>query len=273
MKTCVVKVGGDVLEDAEEREGLAFNVRDLIDDGFRVVLLHGGGPQVNRLQEKVGLKPNKVGGRRITGADDLLVVEQAICGEVNVGLVSTLLGAGINAFGCHGASGRLVSAKKRPPRVVSGAGPEPIDFGEVGDVDKINHELLEGLLALGLIPVIATLGVDESGRVFNINADTTVVAIAKALKPDLLLLVTKVGGIFKDLDDPQSRIADVNAEQARALIADGTIQGGMIPKVEEAMSVLDAGVGAIAIAGAAQLGAFRAVANGGGDFGTRISKG
>lgn len=271
-RTCVIKVGGDVLEDEDERTGLASNVKELVDAGFRVVILHGGGPQVNRLQDKVGLVANKVGGRRVTGPEDLVVVEQAICGEVNVGLCSTLLARGINAFGCHGASGRLVAAEKRPPRVVSGGGPDPVDFGEVGDVTDINHELLEGLLSLGVVPVIATLGVNAAGRVFNINADTTVVAIARALVPDVLLLVTKVGGIFRDIDDPLSRIDHVTEREARALIADGVIQGGMIPKVEEAMTVLDKGVGAIAIAGASAPGAFLAVAEGKGGVGTRISK-
>ena len=269
----VVKVGGDVLLDAREKSGLAANVRSLIDEGWRVVLLHGGGPQTNRLQEVYGLKPNKVGGRRITGAADLLVVKQAIAGEVNVDLVSALLAAGVPAFGCHGASGRLIQAAKRPPRVVSGAGPEPVDFGEVGDVTGINREILATLLDAGVTPVIATLGVGEDGRIFNINADTTVVQIAKALQADLLLLTTKIGGIFRDLDDPASRISSITPDEAETLIASGVIAGGMIPKVEEAVSLLDEGVGAIAILGAGDAGAFLSVARGTGETGTRIWRG
>lgn len=266
----VIKVGGDVLLDQQEREGLAQNIADLRSHGWQVVLLHGGGPQVNDLQAKYGLIPNKVAGRRITSGEDLVVVKQAIAGEVNVNLTSELIKAGLPAFGCHGASGQLIQAEKRPPVVVTGAGPDPIDFGEVGDVTGINSELLKGLLALDVIPVIATLGVTEQGRIFNINADTTVVQIARELKANLLLLTTGVGAVFKDLKQPETRIKQVNREQAKSLIDEGVIQGGMIPKVEEAMKLLSEGVNSIAIVSGRNPGAFISVANGTGESGTRI---
>jgi len=269
----VVKVGGDVLLGAEERTGIANNIKDLIDNHWHVVVLHGGGPQTNALQQKLGMTPHKVGGRRITSMEDLQVVKQAICGEVNVNLTQLLQDANIAAFSCNGASGKLITATKRPPRVVSGAGNEAIDFGEVGDVVAINGRLIKGLLDLGMVPVIATLGVEmDSGRVFNINADTTVVQIARALKADLLLLTTAVGAIFADLDDPSTRVSQVNPQQARQLIEDGVIQGGMIPKVEEALSILDEGVKKIAIVGPQQPGAFLAVAQDMGTQGTIIKK-
>ncbi len=267
----VVKVGGDVLQGQVERDGIAANVKDLVDAGWRVVVLHGGGPQTNELQEKHGLTPNKVAGRRITSEADLLVVKQAICGEVNVGLTQVLQQVGVNAFGCNGASGKLITASKRPPRVMSGAGEQPIDFGEVGDVVSINVELLNNLTEHDLVPVIATLGVEQdSGRVFNINADTTVVQIARALKADLLLLTTAVGAIYHDLDKPETRVAQINAQQAKDLIKQGVIQGGMIPKVEEAISVLEEGVKSIAIVGPQIKGAFLDVAKGEGSKGTNI---
>jgi acetylglutamate kinase len=268
----VIKVGGDVLLDEHERTGLGRNVRGLVDDGCGVVLLHGGGPQTTRLQERLGMTPRKVGGRRITSPEDLVVVEQAICGEVNVQLCCALLEAGVPAFGCHGASGRLIRAVRRPPRVFSGAGPDPVDFGEVGDVTGIDVGLLEGLLALGQVPVVATLGVSETGgRAFNINADTTSVRLARALGAATLLLTTRVGGVFRDLDDPATRIDSITAAEARRLIADGVIAGGMIPKVEEALGVLEEGVGAIAIVGAVEPDAFRRVVRGEGGVGTRIT--
>lgn len=271
-KIAVIKVGGDVLLDQSEREGLAQNISQLIEHQWQVVVLHGGGPQTNRLQEKHGLTPNKVGGRRITSEADLLVVKQAIAGEVNVELTSVLQSFGVNAFGCHGASGQLVQAVKRPPMMVSGAGPEPIDFGEVGDVSGVNEDLLKGLLSLGITPVIATLGIGDKGRIFNINADTTVVQIAKALSADLLLLTTQVGAVFEDLDRPETRITDITPDTAKQLIDDGIIQGGMIPKVEEAVSLLDEGVGGIAIVSGREPGAFMSVAKGEGRFGTVIHK-
>jgi acetylglutamate kinase len=266
----VIKVGGDVLLDKAEREGLAENITDLRNKGWQVVVLHGGGPQVNTLQQKHGLTPNKVAGRRITSVDDLVVVKQAIAGEVNVNLTSALIAAGLPAFGCHGASGSMIQASKRPPIKVSGEGDSLIDFGEVGDVTQINAELLRGLLALNLIPVIATLGISEQGRVFNINADTTVVQIARQLKADLLLLTTAVGAVFEDLAKPETRIKQVTREQAQQLIQQGVIQGGMIPKVEEAMTLLTQGVGSIAIVSGRNPGAFQAVADATGEFGTRI---
>jgi len=258
----VIKIGGDILLDANEREGLADNIRDLHQQGWDIVLLHGGGPQVNQLQELHGLKSNKISGRRITSKEDLKVVKQGIAGEVNTDLVSLLASVGLPAFGCHGASGLIIEATKRPPIKVSGQGEKLIDFGEVGDVVAINHQLLRGLLELGQIPVIATLGMNTKGRIFNINADTTVVQIAKALKADLLLLITQIGGIYKDIEDPDSLISHINPEQAKNLIDTGIIQQGMIPKVEEAVRLLDDGIETIAIAAARRKGVFIALTDG-----------
>jgi acetylglutamate kinase len=270
QKICVVKIGGDVLLDEVDRHALGKNVRALWDEGLRLCILHGGGPQVSRLQRAVGLVPHMVGGRRVTSAEDLRVVEQAICGEVNVGLCSTLLAHGVPAFGCHGASGALIRAHKRPPTVVTGAGPDPVDFGEVGDVTTIHAPLLFGLLAMNVVPVIATLGVDESGRVFNINADTTCVALAKTLGADHLLLSTKVGAVYRNLDDKTSRYARLSAQEARRLIKDGIVKDGMIPKLEEAISVLSQGVGTISIVAPSEDGAFLAAARLDDRIGTHI---
>ena len=246
MGAFVIKVGGDVADDRERSLALANEIARLCDGGARVVLLHGGGPQVNRLQAALGLEPVKVGGRRVTRAEDLVVVEQAIVGEVNVALCSALIASGVRAFGCHGASGTTIVARKRPPRQVTGAD-APVDFGEVGDVDKIDTRGLIALLDAGLVPVVATLGIaPDTGRVFNINADTTAVRVAAALQASLVM-VTAVGGVYRDLDDKDSRVEAVDAQGARALIDDGVIQGGMIPKIEEALSVIDQ-VGAVLIA-------------------------
>ncbi len=256
----IIKIGGDVLLDQCEREGLAVNIADLHQLSWNIVLLHGGGSQVNHLQAIHGLETHKVSGRRITSADDLTVVKQAIAGEVNVDLVSLLTAAGLPAFGCHGASGHLIKATKRPPVQVSGQGDALIDFGEVGDVSEINSELLQGLLNLGQIPVIATLGMDNRGRIYNINADTTAVQIAKALTADLLLLITQIGGIYYDVNNPDSLIPEINPQKAYNLIEDGVIQDGMIPKVEEAIHLLDYGIKSIAITAARRKGGFKTLA-------------
>ena len=264
----VIKVGGDVLLNDAQREGLAANVVDLVGSGARVVVLHGGGPQVTALQQRLGLKTKKVAGQRVTSVDDLAVVVQAICGEVNVGLTCLLLRAGVRAFGLHGASGGVVQARRRPPVRVAHEG-ELVDYGEVGDVTHIDAALILHLVDAKLVPVIATLGVDPAaGRPLNINADTTAARLAQALHADLLLLVTAVGGVFRSLGDPDSRIDTLTPTSARQLIEAGVIQAGMIPKVEEALSLLDTGVGRVAILDAAQRGAFSSAVNGDGERGT-----
>lgn len=264
----VIKVGGDMLLNDVDRQGFASNLKDLVDAGWSCVVLHGGGPQLNELQELHGLVPTKIDGRRITGGDDLRVVKQALCGEVNVDLVASLIGAGVNAFGCHGASGLLIEASKRPPMEFIGRG--LVDMGQVGDVTAINVDLLNGLLLMDLVPVVASLGVNRGGQVFNINADTTVAAIASALGADLLILSTMVGGIFKDIRDQKSRISEVTSQLAAELISSGVITDGMIPKVQEALALLDLGVGSIVIANAAQKGGFLAIAKGEDSIGTRL---
>ncbi len=265
----VIKVGGDMVLQQNQTDALARNVKDLLNAGWQCVLLHGGGPQVNALQTLHGLKPNKIEGRRITSKADLKVVKQAVCGEVNVNLVSALLGAGVPAFGCSGASGVLIEANKRPPMTFVEHG--SVDMGEVGDVVKVNRSLIRTLLGAGQVPVIASLGVSQRGQVFNINADTTVAAIAQALHAELLILSTKIGGVFRDVNDPQSLIATVTPTTAEALISDGIIVEGMIPKVQESLALLKDGVKSIVITNASKEGVFLSIANGGCIHGTRLS--
>ncbi len=244
-KTAVIKVGGDVLLSEPQWRGLAENIQYIHRAGWQCVILHGGGPQVNSLQEQIGLTPNKVAGRRITSERDLVCVMQAIAGQVNVELCNRLQQWHLPVIGTHGASG-LISATKRPPMLVSGI-EKPVDFGLVGDVDAINTEQLLALLSAGLIPVIATLARDEQANIYNINADTTVVAIARALQADILCMVTAVGGIYRDIEDPESLITTINAEIAEQMIADNIITDGMIAKVQEALGVVADGVGQVVI--------------------------
>ena len=264
----VIKVGGDMLLSHADRRGFASNLNDLVRAGWNCVVVHGGGPQLNDLQQVHGLVPTKIDGRRVTQAKDLQVVKQALCGEVNVDLVASLLGEGVNAFGCHGASGLLINAEKRPPMNFPEHG--AVDMGEVGDVKSVNSCLIKELLALNLVPVIASLGANRDGRVFNINADTVVSSIASSLNADLLILSTMVGGIYEDIADPNSRIAEITPGLAKRLILDGVITDGMIPKVNESLSLLGAGVGAISITNAALKGSFLAISRGDNSIGTRL---
>ena len=269
-RLAVIKVGGDILLDEMQRSGLAKNIIGLLNENWRVVVLHGGGPQLSAMQSRCGIEPRKVAGRRITSQEDLVLVKQVLCGQVNVDIVSLMQAHGVNAFGCHGASGKLIQANKRPPIKVSGGGSEPIDFGEVGDVTLINTELLSSLLSADLVPVIASLGINANGDVFNINADTTVVQIARQMSAELLVFVTSIGGIFYDIKDSTSRFSELDETTARQYIDSGIIVEGMIPKVEEALSLLTSGVGTVAIVDTRDPSAFVSIAKGKADYGTLI---
>ena len=244
----VVKLGGEVVAG----EGLAVVSRDIADlslAGESVVVVHGGGPQATALQKALGQEPKVVAGRRITDAAALDVVKMTLAGKVNVDLCAGLLAAGAKPVGLHGASALMVRAHKRPPRVVAGAGPEPIDFGHVGDVEGINRGLAELLLWAGYVPVIACLGADDKGAVYNINADIVANKVAIALSARVLVLVSDVPGVLRDVHDPSSRIPRLTAAEGKQAVSDGVMTKGMIPKLEESFAAIGEGVQAILVVG------------------------
>lgn len=244
----VVKIGGEVVGSGEAAV-LATDLKTLVDAGARIAIVHGGGPQATDLQKRLGLPTQQIAGRRVTDEATLDVMKMVLAGKLNVDLCATLLAAGLSPVGLHGASGLLVRAVRRPPKPYPNAGPEPVDLGLVGDVEGFNLSLLETLWAAGYLPVIACLGADAKGGVFNINADLVGNQLAAALHAERLFLVTSTPGVLRDVKDPSSRITRLTCAEARAAIADGTVSGGMIPKLEEAMAVVEQGVGAIHILG------------------------
>jgi acetylglutamate kinase len=244
----VVKIGGEVAGSGEAPV-LAADLRTLIDGGARVAIVHGGGPQATELQKRLGLETRQVAGRRVTDAATLDVMKMVLAGKINVDLCAALTAAGVAAVGLHGASAQVVRATRRPPKVYAGGGPDPVDLGLVGDVTGFHLPLLETLWSAGYTPVIACLGADAQGGVYNINADIVGNQLAAALRAERLFLVTSAPGVLRDLKDPSSRLTRLTSAEARAAIADGVVTGGMIPKLEEAMAVIDQGVGAIHILG------------------------
>ena len=184
-----------------------------------------------------------VAGRRVTDAATLDVMKMVVAGKLNVDLCAQLRAAGLRPVGLHG----VVRAHKRPPRVISGGGPEPIDFGHVGDVDGFDLPLLERVLDGGWLPVVACLGHGGDGAVYNINADIVANQLAGALKADALVLVTGAPGVLRDINDPSSRIARLTVAEGKRAIADGVVSGGMIPKLEESFAALALGARAIYI--------------------------
>lgn len=235
----VVKLGGEVIRDTAALARIAAELAAL---DAQVVVVHGGGPQTSDLQKALGQKPQKVAGRRITDAATLECIKMAVAGQANVDLCAALTKAGKKPVGLHGASGAVVRAKQRPARVYSGAGPDPIDLGHVGDVDGFDVGLLEVLLGAGRVPVLACLGASESGEVFNINADIVATRAAVELAATDLFAVMDVPGVMRKLDDPSTRYTKLSVAEARQLIADGVVTGGMIPKLEESFVALEEGV-------------------------------
>jgi acetylglutamate kinase len=250
-KTVCIKIGGELLEPARlaESQAIATDVAALTRDGHTVVVVHGGGPQVDALQKRLGMETKKVGGRRVTDEATLQVMQMAVAGQVNVAVCSRLTAAGGKPVGLHGASSLAIQAHRRPPMVVSGGGPDPVDFGHVGDVDGVNTALLRTLTGAGYTPVLACLGADAQGNTYNINADTVANGVAVALKADALVLVTSTPGVLKDIKDPSSRMGQLTRAQAKAAIESGVIAAGMIPKVEESFKAMDDGVMQVVIVG------------------------
>lgn len=244
----VVKIGGEVVGSSEAAV-LAADLRILVDAGARIAIVHGGGPQATELQKRLGLTTTQIAGRRVTDAATLDVMKMVLAGKLNVDLCATLLAAGLAPVGLHGPSGHVIRATRRPPKMYPSAGPDPVDLGFVGDVTGFNLGLLETLWAASYLPVIACLGADATGAVYNINADMVGNQLAAALHAERLFLVTSTPGVLRDVKDPSSRLTRLTCAEARDAITAGVVTGGMITKLEEAMAVIDQGVGAIHILG------------------------
>jgi acetylglutamate kinase len=246
--TIVVKVGGELVKSGAIAT-IAPDVAELAAGGESIVVVHGGGPQATELQKKLGQTPNIVAGRRVTDAATLDVMKMIVAGLVNVDLCAALYRAGCKPVGLHGASSGAIAAKKRPPKVMAGAGPDPIDFGLVGDVTGVNRELLQALVSAGFVPVLACLGCDESGQTYNINADTVANQVAVALDAKALVVVSDVPGVLRDVADPSTRIAKMTKADADAAIAQGVVTKGMIPKLEESFAAIASGVRSVLVVG------------------------
>jgi acetylglutamate kinase len=242
----VVKIGGELAMDVPRLAAtVGHAVKAFLDAGIKVAVVHGGGPQATDLSKRLGLATTQVAGQRVTDEATLEVMKLAL-GGVGVNVASAFRLAGLTALCTSGVSGGLVDATRRPLVDVGG---EQVDYGLVGDVTQVNVTLLEKLAAAHVVPVIGCLAGDAKGRVFNVNADTVATRLASRLSAARLFLVSNVPGVLRDRNDPGSRIATLTPREAREQIASGVIQGGMIPKVEESLAMLDEGIDAIHIVG------------------------
>lgn len=244
----VIKLGGEVVQ-GPHMAAIAADVAEMRAAGTPVVVVHGGGPQATDLQKRLGQTPKIVGGRRVTDQDTLDVMKMIVAGKVNVDLCAALVAAGAKPVGLHGASSNTVLAKRRPPTVVSGGGPDPVDFGFVGDVIGVNDALVALLVGAGYVPVLACLGADEKGGLFNINADAVANQVAIRLDARALVLVTDVPGVMRDIADPSSRIGRLTLAEGKRAIEEGVVTKGMIPKLEESFAAIAQGVRAVHVVG------------------------
>ena len=230
----VVKYGGNALAGATEGDALALFAQDIVlmhQVGMRPVVVHGGGPQINELMRRLGKQAEFRNGLRVTDADTVDIVRMVLIGQVNPQLVAAINVHGPLAVGVSGEDAGLIRAVCRDP-----------DLGFVGDVESINPTILRGLLDEEFIPVVATIGTDAHGQAFNINADTVAGAIAEALGAEKLVYLTDIEGLRRVVDDPATLIRQTTPGELDALMIDGTIAGGMIPKVESCVHAVRNGV-------------------------------
>ena len=240
-KTIVVKYGGNAMLNDELKNKVLQDIVFLQCAGMRPVVVHGGGPEITRMLMQAGKKSEFVSGLRVTDAESVGIAEMALVGKINTDLVARLNTLGGKAVGLNGKDATLIQAKKHLADVYENGEVNLVDIGYVGNVEKVNTELIDVLLNAGFIPVIAPTGVGAQGETYNINADSVAGEVAGALKAEQLLVLTDVRGIYSDYRDENSFISTLTFEKAQELIIRGKIDGGMIPKVRACITALSGG--------------------------------
>ncbi|MBR3003803.1 MAG: acetylglutamate kinase [Lachnospiraceae bacterium] len=235
-QTIVIKYGGNAMVSEELKQEVMEDIVLLWLIGIKVVLMHGGGPDINEMMDKLGMEPKFIDGLRVTDEDTISVVQMVLAGKVNKTLVNLIEKHGGNAMGISGMDGRLIEADFKDEKL-----------GYVGEIKKINIAPVTDLLEKGYIPVISTIGCDKEGNVYNINGDTAAAHIAGSLKAKRFIAMTDIAGLLKDKDDPTTLISEISTDQIPELLADGTISGGMIPKVKCCVDAINMGVDKVII--------------------------
>ena len=244
-KTFVVKFSGKVTENRENLASLAEELALLHQVGIRICVVHGGGKQLTQLAEKLGIAQTVIEGRRVTDDDTLELAKMIFAGKINTEILAALRHRGIEAVGLSGIDGGVVKAVRRPPKEVINketGESEMIDYGHVGDIVEINSKLIYLLLEFDYLPVISSLGADDEGRVYNINADTVASEMAIQLNAEKLILLSDVNGIYLDPNDESTKLSRVSVSDAVSMIEEGQATGGMIPKLQSLCRLIEAGV-------------------------------
>ena len=230
-KIAVIKYGGNAMIDEEKKDSVMRDIVLLNLIGVKVVLVHGGGPEITEILRRVGKESRFVNGLRVTDRETVDIVQMVLAGKVNKSLVNLIQNKGGKAIGLSGMDGHLIEATIRDP-----------ELGFVGEITNVNVQPLLDMLDRGYIPVVSTLGCDNAGNVYNINADTAAAKIAGALQAECLISMTDICGILRDKDDPSTLIPEIGVSEAPALVQQGIINGGMIPKVECCINAIHWGV-------------------------------
>ncbi|MEN9439407.1 MAG: hypothetical protein RL613_892 [Fusobacteriota bacterium] len=237
-KTIVIKYGGSAMTDQKIKEQFIQDVVLMKFVGINPVVVHGGGPEINAMLEKIGKESRFVEGNRVTDLETVEIVEMILSGKVNKDLVSNINRHGGRAIGLSGKDDNMILVEKK---FIEKDG-EIIDIGYVGEIKEINTDIIDMLDFNNYIPVISTIGVDKEGQTYNINADYVAGEIAGKIKADRLIFLTDVDGIMQDHTNKETLISDITRKEVEILIEDGTISGGMLPKVETCLHALKKGV-------------------------------
>ncbi len=230
-KIVVIKYGGNAMVNEQLKEQVMEDIVLLSLIGVKVVLVHGGGPEISDMMTKLGKKAEFVNGLRVTDKETVDIVQMVLAGKINKSLVNFINVKGGKAMGISGMDGRLIEAKMKDPQL-----------GYVGEITNINIKPVEDLLSRGYIPIISTVACDEQGNTYNINGDTAAAHIAGALKAERLIMMTDVAGILMDKNDPSTLIGEITIDEAEKLSEEGVISGGMIPKLECCITGIHKGV-------------------------------
>ncbi len=239
-KTTVIKLGGSLLENEEARRHILLDVIFMESVGMKPVIVHGGGKAINAALETEGIAANFIRGRRVTDAATLKIVQRVLAGELNRQLTTEIEQLGGRAINLSFETTNVLFGEKLPTE-------DGVDLGFVGHVTRVDRDVIEGLTHTEQVPVIPSMCEGADGQHYNVNADTAAMAVAQALGAEKLVFLSDVNGVRRDKDNPDTIIHSLNAEQAKALIGDGTINSGMIPKVEACLETLDRGVGKVHI--------------------------
>ena len=241
----VVKLSGKITEDPDRLSSLAEEITLCQQVGIRLAIVHGGGKQLTEVAERMGIAQRIVNGRRITSADTLEVAKMVFAGQINTDILSALRRMGAETVGMSGVDGNTIQARRRAVQNIQNretGETEAVDFGHVGDVVSINGRLLRLLLDNDYIPVVSSLGADEQGNIFNINADTIAAEIAVHLEAEKLILMTDIDGILMNVEDPSSRVSRLTVEEAEKLVEEGVVSSGMLPKISAIARLIRRGV-------------------------------